>query len=177
MNFDGMKTIFLVTSLFLIPFVVQLRFPDVKPHSMRLKYQELIEQKKGKTKCPQDRSIETEILAFRWVVSPIESNENFLPYFKHCELKNRPIRINAKDDNLVCSACGLSMFKTLESAKEKYNGIPSPAKQMLGYTHVANCPLQKNMGIVNSNPFSDHFDFYEYEEIDLKDHFVIVDSL
>lgn len=85
--------------------------------------------------------------------------------------------IASNEDLLKCSCCALSMFKTLNAAQSRYNGMPKRVKQLLGYTNVATGEITKKTGVISTNDRSEHFDLFEYEKVELINSFKIVAAL
>lgn len=143
----------------------------------RLKYQNLIDEQKLNSDCPNKNCRPVDNLeAFRWSFNPIAHEDNFLPKLLYDRKKGIPTRINSSDDSVLCSCCALSMFSTLEKAKTKFESIPKLNRKLLGYTHIAKGVLT-NDGLISQINNQGHFDFFEYEEVDLKAKFVIIEEL
>ena len=136
-----------------------------------------MEEKEIKEPCPFKNSVEIEQEAFRWGFSPIESEYNFLPNYIYNEKMNIPPRVNSQDDLFKCGNCALSMFKTFDIAKSKWNNeLQQRNRDLLKYTHVLKGTISKEMG-VSPDAKKPHFNFFEYEGVELKKHFIIADFL
>jgi hypothetical protein len=142
---------------------------------VKLKYQDLINEQKTDDECPCSNCFPATGEAFRWVLNPIEHPWNFLPNKLYSEHQSRPIRINSEVDLHKCSDCALSMFTSEDKARKKFQGIPSPMRETLGYTHLAHGDIE-NAGL-RSKAKAGHFNLFEYEGIELRSKFVIVDEL
>ncbi|SFE98201.1 hypothetical protein SAMN05518672_113143 [Chitinophaga sp. CF118] len=142
----------------------------------KLKYQSLIEENQLQNNCPYDGCKEARLKAYRWSYNPINSAHNFLPKNIYDKLMNTPPRGNSQDDFIKCSCCALSMFDSLEKAREKFSGFTSRVKLMLGYTHIAEGEIVEADGII-SDIKNGHLDVFEYEGIELKLKFQIITPL
>ena len=143
------------------------------------KYQKLMEEKGIIEPCPCQSSVEYENPAFRFGHSPIEAELNFLPNYTYNEEVKAPPRKNSKKDNndtFRCGMCGLSFFHTKEYAKEFWEGLGEPVHEILKYTHVLYGNIEKDMGVAYEIE-KPHFLFYEYEGVELRPSFQIIDVL
>lgn len=69
------------------------------------------------------------------------------------------------------------MFKTENGARHKWTKeIKANVRQMLGYTHLLVGEIKKNLGVMSIER-GEHFTFFEYEGVELRDHFEVLDTL
>lgn len=142
----------------------------------KLKYQDLINSFNFKTDCPNGKStVEKDTLSYRWCLSPINHEWNFLPNHYYDEAKGPPPRKNFTEDK-KCSRCSLSFFTSLNHAKNLFNGYPIRTRELLGYTHVAEGVIDEKDGVV-SEVENSHFSLFEFEGVELISKFKIVDVL
>ena len=135
------------------------------------KYQQLMDEKGVKQPCPFHNCEEKEQIAYHFGFTTIEDKGNFIPGHK----KNS--RINAPDDIVNCAYCSLSMYKTKDSVKSKWNEeLPKRIRSLLKYTHLLEGALKKEHGVMSIEK-GNHFSFFEYEGVELKEHFKVVDEL
>ncbi len=122
-------------------------------------------------KCPGVDFTEKETIAYRWVFDELDDVRNFMPQF----LK-RPKRFNHKPPKLICQSLGLSFFKTEEKARNKLLflkcQLTEKAYKNLG-TKLAIGNLKPIFGLTNNANKDGHFTHYPYEQVDLKDSFII----
>jgi|GEM_PF-1530067 len=138
------------------------------------KYQRQMDEKGLKELCPFTNCREADIPAYRWGIAPIENPENFLPAFLYNQIRQIPPRANSNNDFESCSTFALSMFTSLETAKNRFNGMFERNKKMLGYTHVLSGNILKSMGVISEINKGGHFDLFEYEGIELRNSFEVV---
>ncbi len=143
---------------------------------LKIKYQDLINQQKLSSECPFATCTTSTGEGFRWIFLPIENNDNFLPSILLNQKRNIPLRRNSGDDNSKCSSCAISMFDSEVHAVEKFNNFPKHIREMLGYTHVAQGVID-GLGLKSRTNKSGHFDFFEFEDVDLLSVFIIVNDL
>jgi hypothetical protein len=120
--------------------------------------------------CPPSVAHAKKIEAFRFVFDDINHPHNFLP-----ALKIKPTR-KFKNDQERCMAYGLSMFDSMEKAKDKYakleKSIPKIGKRI--GTHIAKGLLEEADGVTTKADKRGHFTLYEFKGTDLKAKFHIV---
>jgi hypothetical protein len=145
-------------------------------NTTKIKYQHLISKQKLSIDCPFKSCTPSTGVGFRWMFFPIENPNNFLPSILLNEKLNIPSRKNSPDDGDKCSSCALSMFDSERNAIDKFNNIPKHNREMLGYTHIASGIID-NLGLMTNTNKRGHFDFFEYEGIELRSVFTIVAEL
>lgn len=119
--------------------------------------------------CPPIDAVEKEQDAYRFVNEPITNND-FLP---HTQLGMAPRQTSPSHEK--CSRCALSMFSSIESAQKTYDSIPKKSK--FRYTHIAKGLIIKPDGILHPPVPNGHFDFFEYDGVDLTGKFSIIKPL
>ncbi|QYS91090.1 hypothetical protein JJC04_15010 [Flavobacterium covae] len=71
------------------------------------------------------------------------------------------------------------MYSKIEGAKEKYyelaNSFPN-FKKTAG-THIANGILDAEDGLITEENYSSHFGLYEFENVELKNKFNVIEKL
>jgi hypothetical protein len=143
---------------------------------MRFKYSEFIHKIPH---CPPSDSQSQAITAFRFCFEDWQHKNNFLPV-----LLINPQRINTvkfKKDSDKCAGYALSFFNTLENAKKRYfelkykRGLKNIEK-ILG-THIAQGLISENDGVVSKIDRHGHFNLHEFENVDLKNQFSLIDTL
>jgi hypothetical protein len=138
----------------------------------KLKYQNLLNQYGLSAQCPPDIVKPKKIEGFHFVNNPIDSELNFRP-----SIIKSPRRINCADKNIHCSIFALSFFDTEENARKMFSNFPDRTKQLLGYTNLAAGLLVAEMGLCSEPNNYGHFDFYEFEGINLTQHLQIIGAL
>lgn len=117
--------------------------------------------------CPTANCKEEDRRAFHFGFEKIEDEKNFTPGHKRTV-----IRMNDPSDITNCLYCGLSMFRTVDGAKERWSKMASRHKELLAYTHILEGDLKKAMGVM-TNEKGQHFTFFEYETVELRQHFKV----
>jgi hypothetical protein len=113
-------------------------------------------------------------MAYRWSLFPIDHTHNFLPNFLYDEARNAPPRRNDKgDEKKTCRLCALSMFSSEKSAKMMFSGFNPNIKQKLGYTHISEGEIEESDGVSTEIEPNGHFGFFEYQDCNLFEKFVI----
>jgi hypothetical protein len=130
---------------------------------MRLKYHQEI------LKCNDydlENFKETARIAYRWVFEDITAKENFLP-INLLRPKLETIRVQ--------SFWALSFHSNISSSICRYRELTSNKKHLqkrIG-THIAKGILNVSDGISNNHNREGHFDFFEYEDVQLNNNFAI----
>ncbi len=125
------------------------------------KYQKYLDNYKN---CPPKSYAEREMTAYRWVFETC-GEESFVPV----KIINPDRSLGSNDFN--CKGYGLSLFKELDGALQKYNELvqkKSGLKNTLG-THIAEINLEKTDGVASSPEKENflHFTFHEYKDLKL----------
>src|SRR5260221_7582340 len=139
-----------------------------------LKYHKEILELKLSVDCPPKNALTADLEAFRWTFKKIDHNENFLPVAILNARKNRPPRINSKDESVACSTLALSFFKSKEISINKFKSLPDRNKELLGYTHLSAGDLDSNDGLITMQSQSGHFDLHEFKKVDLSKKFKVL---
>ncbi len=135
------------------------------------KHQGLMKEKGVSEPCPFHHCTEAEMLAYHFGFSYEGEKENFVPGHKSRS------RINAENDMVNCAYCGLSMFKTESSARRKWTKeLPARARLLMKYTHLLEGKIKKELGVMSIEK-GNHFTFFEYEGVELKEHFRELDRI
>ena len=144
---------------------------------MKLKYETLIKEQNLSLSCPNANCISINATAYRWVLGNNFNSDSFLPKILFDQKRNVAPRKNSQDDDFICSCCALSFFNTEDQARSRFLGIPARTRKLLGYTHLAEGNIAETHGL--ASPVNDygHFDFFEFEGIDLGDFFKIISDL
>jgi hypothetical protein len=112
--------------------------------------------------------------SYRYAFDDINYKSNFLP-----QLKDHPARFIDSDGKKKCDFLNLSMYSTIEGAREKYyqlaNSFPN-FKKTAG-THIANGFLDSEDGLITEEGYLTHFELYEFENVELKNKFKIIEKL
>ena len=140
---------------------------------IRYKY---LDDIKDITDCPPTSCTNKNMTAFRFVFEPNTDTENswknFLPLKK---IFPQRTDLN-RNDNVKCSAYGLSFFDSENNAKIRYNQLienhPNIYKN-LG-THLAKVSTEQNDGVVKEIDNNGHFDLHEYENTNWSHKFEII---
>ena len=133
---------------------------------MTLKYQNEIQN----LKCDLSSFQEIERTSYRWTFEKIEDSRNFEPV-----LISAPYRI----EQIGCLGFALSFFVTKEAGIKRHNTLTLNKPKLfkkLG-SHIASGDLVKTDGIANEPDELKHFDFFEYENIDLSSKFTVLKSI
>jgi hypothetical protein len=119
--------------------------------------------------CPSTRCSETERDIFRWVHRP-PTEANFVPI----PLIPDQILIDASDKKRKCVEYSLSVWETLEIAKQKFfeQYTRRPPNKQVKYIadkgdSVALISLKKEHGVLSENK-GGHFSLFEYSGVDLR---------
>jgi hypothetical protein len=144
-----------------------------------LKHKELFEELKITHLYPPKDIYPIEIIGYRWVFSPIENNNNFLPNYSFDKSRNNIKNYsNGKyNDEDKQKRCSQSFYDNLASAKINHKKISQSMREKLGYTHIAEGQFDKSDGYATATNSIGHFSFYECYLCDLKSKFKICDSL
>lgn len=137
---------------------------------MELKYAQIINKIED---CPPIKAAPVSADGHRFVHSSITDQRNFLP----AAMLNP--RRKFKDSHECCSGMALSMFDTKERAKTRYSVLRRMIRsihQTIG-THLAKGTLTSEDGIATSPTSGGHFDFHEFDGVDLSTKFQIVEEL
>jgi hypothetical protein len=121
--------------------------------------------------CPPDTTSERNYTAYRYVHSPITSN-NFIP-----------VAISSPSRNfgpgVPCSAFGLSLWASEQQAMEKYEKLKRSCKMIresIG-THLARGDISSSDGLSSEVSKSGHIDLFEYSTCNLESRFTITRAL
>lgn len=132
---------------------------------MELKYKTEI----SKFTCDLSAFKEIEMESFRWTFEDINDTRNFEPIYI-----NDPKR---KQED--CLGFALSFYTTKEAGIKKHKDLtlnrPNLFKK-LG-THIASGTLKSTDGIAGKPDEIKHFDFFTYENVELKHKFTITESI
>lgn len=138
----------------------------------KLKYEEEI----SKIKCDFSNFKESQIISFRWTFDKIENPLNFLPVYIL-----DPDRKKFDDKKNKTSSIGyaLSLYSSKEGGVRKYNKIISdkPKAFLKLGTHIACGIIETTDGINDEANIEEHFSHFEYENVNLKDKFEIIEKL
>lgn len=121
--------------------------------------------------CPRSDFKQVEHEAFRFVSQINTGEKNFLPV-----IKINPRRGNNFNNEKLCDAYSLSMFKTEDEAIEFYKKIKSRFPNIgksIGDS-IASCRLKKEYGLAGNYRKDGHFSFFTFEKVDLSSKFTIV---
>lgn len=133
---------------------------------MTFKYQNEIQN----LNCDLSSFQEIERTSYRWTFEKIEDSRNFEPV-----LISAPNRIEL----IGCLGFALSFFVTKEAGIKRHNTLTLNKPKLfkkLG-SHIASGDLVKTDGIANEPDELKHFDFFEYENIDLSSKFTVLKSI
>ena len=145
---------------------------------MELKYKELISEQNLSIQCPPSgcRINSDDLEAARWVVTPLESEFNFIP--NHLYNMKRGVPTRPMKEDLKCDYCGLSFFETVEASVLHYHNFTAAIQSKLGYTHVAKGVIKAGWGLVTkANESSRHFELFEKEGNDWIENFQMAAKL
>lgn len=111
---------------------------------------------------------------FRWVNNEFLSPNDFTP----TAMRN-PNRHFILTDQNKCLDWGLSMYGSLEKAKEGYNSLTLAIKRKLDVKYVAVGYLDEIDGIIHRSlkPIKNHFTFYQYEDQEISSKFEVISQL
>ncbi len=139
----------------------------------RFEHQELLDNLT--VPCPPEDFEERETVAYRWVFETIADELNFVPQY----LKN-PRRFKLKEDRIKCIALGLSFFDSEKNARWRFEDLKKTLPEDVWHRmekNIASGTLKPDFGVHNEPNHEGHFTFYPFEQIDLKQHFIITASL
>lgn len=152
----------------------------MNPPNRKFKYHNLLEEYNIVDTCPCGELSGDNRNSYRWSLNPIDHELNFLPnvLYNKLNLAARPRRANDKVDlKRVCGECGISFFTSLNEAKNYFFTLGQPARISLGYTHIAEGAITEEDGLRTEINKHGHFNFYEYDGVDFKTSFQIVETL
>lgn len=132
---------------------------------MKFKYQTEID----KLACDLTNFSESDRPAYRWVFADINDNRNFEPIYLLD--KNRP--------QITCLGWALSMFDTNINAKARLLHLTKNKENLykkLG-THIAEGRFSLIDGLSDNANEMGHFSHFEYENIELKNQFNIIEQV
>ena len=132
---------------------------------MTLKYQNKIQN----LKCDLSGFQEIERTSYRWTFAKIEDSRNFKPCLILDDTRKK----------LGCLGFALSFYVTEVAGIKRHKDLTSNKPQLfkkLG-SHIASGDLVKTDGIANKPNKLKHFDFFEYENIDLSSKFTVLKSI
>lgn len=139
---------------------------------MKLKYADFIDQFNN---CIAADCSPVNREAFRWTFDQVTDERNFIPRYLNPTYPDKK--------KMDCIGYALSMFDTEEQARLKFNTLQKDRGQiykMLG-THVAKGDLTLQDGISGESSLAKnnhgHFSFFEFEETDLSEKFIIINKL
>lgn len=143
----------------------------------KFKYQEDMDIIKNEHNCDCPRKDLKAIYpfeAYRYVFEDINHKSNFLP-----QLKDNPARFTDANGKKKCDFLNLSMYSKIEGAKEKYYQLinTSPNFWKTAGTHIANGVLDAEDGLITEENDISHFELYEFEDVELKKKFNIIEKL
>lgn len=122
--------------------------------------------------CPAQGCLPKDKVAFRFVHDEELQERSFLPV--SIMDPARTFRHGKK----ICTGYSLSLFETLEAAKQKYDVLkryPNTSKKI--GTKVASGIIRTNLGECSNVNHEGHFDFFEYQGCNLVDVFTYVEDL
>lgn len=124
--------------------------------------------------CPSDVFAISQIDSFRFVFEDINHPYNFLP-----QLKQQPTRFNSQSSSQKCKFLSLSFYSDIKNARQQYEAFKSnfPNFPVKVGNCIANGVLNSNDGLASEEDVYTHFDFYEFEDADLRLKFKIIDQL
>ena len=132
---------------------------------MDLKYQNEV----VKFECDLTKFKEIELESYRWTFEDINDIRNFEPIYIN-DLKR-------KQDN--CLGFALSFFTKKEAGIKRLKELTSNREKLfkkLG-THISSGTLEKFDGIAGEPDYINHFDFFVYQNVELKHKFTVSESI
>jgi len=140
---------------------------------MELKYKDLIDSQHLAITCPPDNcKVNDKLEAVRWVVQPLEAELNFLPNHLYNQKRGAPVRPMA--EHAKCGNCSLSFHTSIQASANAFYGLSSNLQQKLGYTHIAYGVIDAGCGLLTeTNPITQHFEFFESTNLNWINNFAI----
>lgn len=144
---------------------------------MELKYKQLIDNQGLTITCPPENcKINNKLEAVRWVVQPVENELNFLPNHLYNQKRGAPVR--PMSEHLKCGNCSLSFHTSIQASVNAFYALSSNLQQKLGYTHVAHGTIESGCGMITeTNPITQHFEFFESPNLHWINNFTIHSQL
>ncbi len=132
---------------------------------MDLKYQNEV----AKFDCDLTKFKEIELESFRWTFEDINDIRNFEPIYINDSKR--------KQDN--CLGFALSFFTKKDAGIKRLKELTSNREKLfkkLG-THISSGTLEKVDGIAGEPDEIKHFDFFVYQNVELKHKFTVLESI
>ena len=145
--------------------------------SKKFKYQEDMDIIKNEHNCDcpnKELKAINPFESYRYVFEDINHKRNFLP-----QLKDDPIRFTDANGKKKCDYLNLSMYGKIEGAKERYYQLLNTFQNFnkTAGTHIANGMLDSDDGLITEEGTLSHFELYEFETVELKGKFKILEKL
>lgn len=136
---------------------------------MLYKYSNYIDDIQG---CPPSHYQARECIVYRWVYEDMNHPHDFLPV-----AVIEPRRVNSQMDlQNQCKAYGLSMYNTMENARQQYLAITTRHSRFAAKIgeYVAEGQLAQSDGVISlPDKRTGHLTFHEYADVELTAKFVI----
>ena len=132
---------------------------------MNLKYQNELDN----FGCDLSSFKEIDLPSFRWTFEDIDDVRNFEPVYINDPKRNRT----------NCLGFALSFFTTKEAGVRRLKEITLNKEKLfkkLG-THISSGSLTKSDGVAGEPDGIKHFDFFTYENVELKHKFTVLESV
>lgn len=129
--------------------------------------------------CPPENTKERKVIAYHFVQEPLSHSENFKPV-----LIKQPERRNTrmfKKERKKCEGYALSMWENQQNAERRLSEILDDRpmlKKIIG-NHIAKGILNNDQsdGMCEPPSKESHFNFYRYENTDLRKIFTIIKQI
>lgn len=144
---------------------------------MELKYKNLIDSQYLAITCPPNNcKVNDRLEAVRWVVQPVENDLNFLP--NHLYNQRRGAQSRAMNEYVKCGNCSLSFHTSIQASENAFYSLSPNLQQKLGYTHIAQGTIDAGCGLItDTNPITQHFEFFESPNLNWINNFTIYSQL
>lgn len=135
---------------------------------VKIKYKNEIDAIEG---CPREDFKQQNLNAYRFVFSKSFSEKSFIPL-----IKQQPKLKNKFDNEQLCVAHSLSMFKSKDEAENHLSNLKerNPNIQKRLGDSLAFGKIEKEHGLIGNIGKRGHFSFFAFENIDLAKVFTIL---
>jgi len=143
--------------------------------SATLKYQTSFDEL-NLTDCPQKNAIGKDCEAFRFCFDTLEHPDTWITQAEKFKREGTFPRENTTTKRL-CDSFGLSFFITERAANAVWKAFSQRVKGKMGYTSLGKGQLLKTDGLCSPTENSGHFNFFEFDQCNLSNRFVIHSKL
>ncbi len=142
------------------------------------KYLNELSQVNEYVRCPCVDASSVNMMAFRYISTSKDSEENFIPQSIKDHREGRQQRVFPPDSESNCEYHGLSMFNTRDNAVFFWTKVLKPkVRSLLGYNVLFSGIIEENDGVITPLDKKGHFNLYEYVNVNLGVKFTHVENI